>query len=126
MDDQDPYSTYPPGPPHQSEPNLLTGQDAIAALVGTIVAGLLVLGGWKILTNQHATTGYYGTGLFMFAPLFCGFIAGAIAGWSDRRPSWTLWIISALQCVFLTTELLVFGIEGAVCIVMAMPLRFPM
>ena len=84
-----------------------------------------MISGWKILTIQHATTGFYGTGLFIFAPVFAGFIAGSISNWNEVRPRATLWLSALLQCVFITIALMAFAIEGMVCVVMALPLIYP-
>ena len=101
-------------------------RDALGALIGAIITSCLVAAAWYILDLRQNYGSTYGTGIFLVSPTLCGFIAGAIGSWKGARPTLTVWLSSLLQFVLVWYALLLFGIEGNVCIVMATPLIYPM
>ncbi|MES2566100.1 MAG: hypothetical protein V4565_04505 [Bacteroidota bacterium] len=66
--------------------------------------------------------GQYGLALFILTPLFVGFCSTAIYGYNHQISRFTAFIISAVTLSLMTIALLVFALEGIICITMAMPL----
>jgi hypothetical protein len=67
--------------------------------------------------------GVYGLTIFVLIPVFLG----AIAVWTIRPQTARLAaVVGAAACLAACLSLFVFGIEGAICIAMAMPLALPL
>ncbi len=66
--------------------------------------------------------GEYGLALFILTPFFVGFSTTAIYGYNHKITKATAFTISAFTICIMTLALLVFAIEGIICIVMATPL----
>jgi hypothetical protein len=120
MDDYD-HPNHP-----QTKDSIYSSRDFAGSIIGAVITGGLILLVWYYLGKQKDFTGTYGTGIFLVSPMLCGFIAGAISNWNKARPTATTWLSSLVQFLVSCFALLVFGIEGVVCIVMASPLIYPM
>ncbi len=71
--------------------------------------------------------GSYGFGLFVALPFLVGLVAGAWAVWRDPQISGGKAAFAGLAAAFWGGFFfLVFGFEGIICLVMAMPLCLPM
>lgn len=106
-------------------PETMEHRDLVGSLVGAGIGGLVVIGVWKLFEKNGNWDGFYNYGLFLFVPFLMGFTSGTISCWKESRPRATIWVSAVLQCILASIALLVFGIEGMVCIVMAMPLVYP-
>ena len=96
-------------PEHKIKRRLL-----VAVLVGAI-AGLLSLWGIQGI-------GEYGIGLFIFTPLFIGGASTILYGYRrDIKDYEGLWV-SLITLAFFYAGLLIFAIEGIICIAMVLPL----
>ena len=100
--------------------------DFIACLVGTFVAGLFVLGLWKMSEHGGPNQTFYSTNLFIFAPGLGGFVAGVISNWNVTKSIAASWISATIVGLLSCGALLGFGFEGVICIAMALPLIVPM
>ena len=93
-----------------------------AALAGVVlgipVALLLTLFGVKVLAN-------YGWGLFVGVPFVVGFISSAIYNLGAPRRSGESMSVAVLATVLAGCSMLVFAIEGFVCLLMALPIAAP-
>ncbi len=114
--------------PNHPEPKASTynSKDFIGSIAGTVITGVLITAAWYFQGMKKDFAGTYGTGIFLVSPILCGFIAGAISNWNESRPTSTIWLSSLVQFFLTCTSLLIFAIEGVVCIVMASPLIYPM
>jgi hypothetical protein len=66
--------------------------------------------------------GQYGLALFILTPFFAGFSSTAIYGYNHGITKTTAFTISAVTISIMTLALLIFAIEGIICIAMATPL----
>jgi len=92
------------------------GRDALVSLAITAVVGFL--GIW-LSTNLLSS---YGWTLFVGLPFLLGFLSVTIYCWSEARSLGGCIGISFFSAVLLGASLLVLGIEGAICLLMAAPL----
>lgn len=96
-------------------PNDNTGAAIFAVLLSAVPCVGLIAFGTKVL-------GSYGWGLFAAIPFFQGAFAAALMG-VRCRPSFLVSIsIGAVSVCFTAAALLAVALEGAICIVMAMPI----
>lgn len=68
--------------------------------------------------------GQYGLALFILTPLFVGFCATSIYGYNHSISRITAFGISSVTLGLMTLALLIFAIEGIICIIMAAPIAF--
>jgi hypothetical protein len=66
--------------------------------------------------------GQYGLALFVLTPLFVGFSSTAIYGYKNAITRTTAFTISLATISLMTLGLLVFALEGIICIAMAAPI----
>jgi uncharacterized membrane protein YhaH (DUF805 family) len=68
----------------------------------------------------------YGWSLFVGLPFALGFLSVLVFGYHERRSFWTCMAVSMLAVLAAGAGLIVVAIEGAVCLIMAVPLAAPM
>lgn len=66
--------------------------------------------------------GQYGIALFILTPLFVGISSTAIYGYNHHITKMTAFTISVVTISLMTLALLIFAIEGIICIAMATPI----
>lgn len=66
--------------------------------------------------------GQYGLALFILTPLFVGFSSTVLYGYNHKITKTKAIAISAVTISFMVLALLIFAIEGIICIVMATPI----
>src|SRR5688572_19913264 len=66
--------------------------------------------------------GQYGLALFILTPLFVGFSSTVLYGYNHKISKTTAISISALTISIMVLFLLIFAIEGIICIAMATPI----
>lgn len=66
--------------------------------------------------------GEYGLALFVLTPFFAGFSSTALYGYNHKITRTTAFTISAITLSIMTLALLIFAIEGVICIAMATPI----
>ena len=116
---QNPYG--PPQPGRLPDSSLGTFS---SALISVLVASLLGVGFTALSVGGFRAYGYV---LFVFSPLICGFAAAALeARYSAGRPasSWAMGalVMALLVVSFICIMLLMSGMEGLICLIMASPL----
>jgi hypothetical protein len=67
----------------------------------------------------------YGYVMFLFLPFNMGLAAAIVDSWSERRSMWDCVIAATIPIVIFAALLLALGIEGLICIVMAVPVALP-
>lgn len=67
-------------------------------------------------------TGRYGYALFVCLPMVAGFLSGLIVNWSRPWSWWNSIITLSLTALFVVLGMVVGGMEGVICILMAMGL----
>jgi len=67
----------------------------------------------------------YGYILFLFLPFNMGLAAAIADSWSERRNMWDCAVAAAIPTVIFSALLLALGIEGLICIAMAVPVALP-
>jgi hypothetical protein len=87
----------------------------ISVWLTVVIAGLLTL--WGIYG-----IGQYGIALFLLTPLFIGAGSTILYGLSKGISKGEAWRIALLTLAIFTAALLVFAIEGIICIAMAAPI----
>lgn len=103
----------------------LSTRDWLGAVLGFIVAGLLYLGCQYIFMKNKELYSNYGIGLFVVLPILAGFVAGLISN-KNRNTSVKVAWLTALAIYFLVMlAMMIFAIEGIVCLLMALPLAVP-
>jgi uncharacterized membrane protein YhaH (DUF805 family) len=95
------------------------GSALLAALVTAFPGGLLVYGTIEYFQD-------YGLSLFLALPFVMGFVSTCLYMRKQPRSLLSSVGVTALSMVLLAVGLLFVKIEGAVCIVMAAPLGFPL
>ncbi len=99
--------------------NLLPANDLarkwVAILFTATIAGLLCL--WGIYG-----IGDYGIYLFIFIPFFMGACPAILYGLKKDISKTTAWLLAMTTLSIFTIGLIVFAIEGLICIIMAAPL----
>lgn len=68
--------------------------------------------------------GQYGLALFILTPLFVGFSATVLYGFNHQITRRTAISISTVTILFMVAALLIFALEGIICIAMATPIAF--
>ncbi|MHC2067939.1 DUF805 domain-containing protein [Bremerella sp. T1] len=95
-----------------------------ALIVGSIVSGLVI--GALMMTVSVLFLGNYGTGLFIGSPIVMGTTSSYLF---NRRQTMSIWGslgIGLAVVSFAAVGLLMFALEGLICIVMALPLILPL
>lgn len=94
----------------------------VAALAGVLlsipVALVLTLFGVKVLKN-------YGWGLFVGVPFLIGFLSSAVYNQGGPRRLWDSMSVAVLGTILAGCCMLVFAIEGIICMLMALPIAAP-
>ncbi|MBZ5647810.1 MAG: SRPBCC family protein [Acidobacteriia bacterium] len=99
-------------------PESKLGAAFAGVLLCTPIALLLTLFGVKVLAN-------YGWGLFVGVPFVVGFVSVAVYNLGGRRRKRESIAVSMLALLIAGTTLLFVAIEGAVCLLMALPIAAP-
>lgn len=113
----------PPLPATGYRPSLLDrmmpdsqGGSAVAAILATLVIGtLLTFVGVNCFVD-------YGWGLFVGIPFCMGLLSVLIYGYHFPRPFWPCVSVSLLSVTIVGVALVLFAIEGIVCVLMAAPI----
>jgi hypothetical protein len=100
-------------------PDSVLGSAAISLLLTVPVGLVMVLIGLRLLTN-------YGWGLFVALPFTMGFAAALIYGLRQPRSFGGCVGVACISTTLLGLALLALAIEGAFCLVMAMPIALPL
>jgi len=100
-------------------PDSVLGSAAISLLLTVPVGLVMVLIGLRLLTN-------YGWGLFVALPFTMGFAAALIYGLQQPRSFGGCVGVACISTALLGLALLALAIEGAFCLVMAMPIALPL
>jgi uncharacterized membrane protein YhaH (DUF805 family) len=116
-----------------------TGRHALPPSLRTPTAGgafwdrraFVAIGVSALATDLLATIGVlasslYGVGLFVGLPFFLGLSTTLIAGWTRRRPFWHFMALSLAAQLLAVSAFFVFGGEGVICILMAVPIFVPL
>jgi len=96
--------------------------------VGSAVLGFLVTALIAIPTAWLITEylGDYGWTLFLGLPFFCGFTSAAIYCYHAPRTSAQCLLVALASLGVIAMLVLIFAIEGVICLAMAAPLAIPM
>lgn len=95
-----------------------------AHVVQGAMAGALT--GWLGVLALATIGKSYAETMFVFLPAAMGLIAVVTAGRRVRMSPGRCIAVGFLSCVAATCALLIFGVEGAICIVMAVPMWAPL
>lgn len=106
-------------PWHSTLPDNDRRRKYIAIGITTVLAGLLTL--WGIYSIRE-----YGIALFVLTPLFIGATSTILYGLKGRITKEQAFHIGLLSLGIFTVGLLVFAIEGIICVVMAVPIVVPL
>lgn len=68
----------------------------------------------------------YGLVLFVMAPVIMGFVSTVIYAPNGGKPFWKCLLFSLYYFVFISFLVLIFAIEGLICVAMALPLAIPL
>jgi len=88
----------------------------LAFTVPCIVGGVFV--GAQVLQS-------YGFSLFLGAPFSLGMISVLLFGFSRPQPFWACLVVATLTSMATVYAMLLVGLEGAGCLIMAAPIAFP-
>lgn len=80
--------------------------------------------GWLFTYYGANNLGNYGFGIFLLLPLVLGFIPTVIQGYKNRVTQKQVRNTALLTIAVFMIGLIVFAIEGGICLVMAFPLSF--
>ncbi len=92
---------------------------ALAVALGVLLALGTAFFGVRLLNT-------YGSGLFLGAPFLLGVLAGYVHNARHRRPATETVSVVLLAVLLASGAILLFAVEGAVCIAMALPLAIGM
>ncbi|PQO36053.1 hypothetical protein DTL21_09000 [Bremerella cremea] len=108
-------------------PGAIPGEDSTTGELRVIVC---ILGGFGVGVVMMVTSVLcmqsYGAGLFVGSPVVMGAVAAYLYNYSQRQ---SLWISACLGAVVVgcgIMALLLFALEGIICLVMALPLALPL
>ncbi|MBI1333318.1 MAG: hypothetical protein GC165_10615 [Armatimonadetes bacterium] len=105
--------------------NRRSDDDAVSGLIGTLCGGALAILCYAIIRESGQSASLYGYGLFIVVPVFAGFTAGLYAFRKSVDETWRIWHIALWIYLCVTLLLLVFVLEGIVCMLMAFPIAYP-
>jgi uncharacterized membrane protein YhaH (DUF805 family) len=94
-----------------------------SAVVGFCVTALIAVPASWLITER---LGDYGWTLFLGLPFFCGFASAAIYCYHSPRTSRQCMAVALGSLGVIAMLVLVFAIEGVICLLMAAPLAIPM
>jgi len=94
-----------------------------SAVLGFLVAGLISVPAAYLITEY---LGDYGWTLFLGLPFFCGFSSAAIYCYHAPRSSKQCLLVALASLGVVSLLVLMFAIEGVICLLMAAPLAIPM
>lgn len=100
-------------------PQSALGSAAISLLITVPIGIGMVLLGTKGFAN-------YGWGLFVAVPFVMGFVAALIYGLREPRSLWACEFVACAAVSILGLGLLAVAVEGAVCLIMVIPLALPL
>lgn len=113
-----PAAAHAPGSWANIAPESKLGAAVAGTLLCVPIALLLTLFGVKVLRN-------YGWGLFIGVPFVVGFVSSAVYNVRAPRRTGESIAVSVLAVVITGIALLLVAIEGAVCLLMALPIAAP-
>ena len=94
-----------------------------SAVLGFLVAALISVPAAWLITEY---LGDYGWTLFLGLPFFCGFASAAIYCYHAPRTSGQCLLVALASLGVIALLVLMFAIEGVICLLMAAPLAIPM
>jgi uncharacterized membrane protein YhaH (DUF805 family) len=99
-----------------------------ASKIGSAILGFLVTAMIAVPTAWLITErlGNYGWTLFLGLPFFCGFTSAAIYCYHAPRTSSQCLLVALASLGVIAMLVLIFAIEGVICLAMAAPLAIPM
>jgi len=99
-------------------PAALTSAGGAAALAAGVAVALTFLGGnvWE----------EYGFGLFLGVPFVLGVVAAALYGARRQRDVGSSVVVALVAAVLASAALIAFALEGAICLIMALPITLPL
>ena len=100
-------------------PESSVGSAALSIVLTSAIGGGAAAFGTLFLGN-------YGWGLFVALPFAIGLVAAAIYGVRAQRSLGNCVTVAVLSIVLLGLGLMAFAMEGAVCLIMAVPLAVPL
>jgi uncharacterized membrane protein YhaH (DUF805 family) len=116
--------------PERREEGRLTslGRFIPASKVGSAILGFLVTAMIAVPTAWLITErlGNYGWTLFLGLPFFCGFTSAAIYCYHAPRTASQCLLVALASLGVIAMLVLIFAIEGIICLAMAAPLAIPM
>lgn len=77
-----------------------------------------------VLVKCSTDIGQYGWALFIGLPIFTGFVAAFLYSLQEPRSIVSCYNVTALALIFIGILSIVLQIDGAICIIMALPLAF--
>jgi len=95
----------------------------VAALLGVAVGGSLAL---AITLFSTLVLGEYGLMLFLVTPVMVGVCSGWLYNRRGDRGGWATAVVALLAVTLAGLSLLLLAIEGAICVMMTIPLAAPM
>ncbi len=85
----------------------------------------LIFGGFMLALTVYVLSSY-GASLFLGTPMMMGAIAGYLYNRRSRRGFWGSMGVGLGSVFFAGVALLLFALEGAICVAMAMPVMLPL
>lgn len=107
----------------QTSVDRLSNHKLASALVATVISVTVSTG---LILFSTLFLERYGWMLFVGVPIVVGFCPPVLYGCRERRSFRESLIVSLISFCFLPVVLLVFGIEGLLCLVMALPIALPL
>lgn len=107
-----------PDDPSASKPAFAFTSFVFASFAGAIIAASCVVIGVLVFRS-------YGWGAFVAAPFVCGMVAAWIHGYRDPHSIGESLGVAAVGLTMAGAGVLIAAFEGAVCLLMAAPLAFP-
>jgi hypothetical protein len=94
------------------------------AIVNHPATAALIAAGAGLSSVLFSTqySGIYGWNLFVGAPFTVGLLSALCYGWQIRRTFLDSLLVTASSLVILSLLVLLFAVDGAICLVMAMPM----
>ncbi len=110
-----------PRPPRETHP-------AVSGRVASAVAGIALTAVLGVVLAVLATEALenYGWGLFVGLPFCLGMLSVLVYGYAEPRGARSCVAVGVLSAVLSSCGLVLIGVEGAVCLVMALPLSAPL
>jgi len=103
----------------KSQLNKFASSTIGSALISAVATALAATALIKLSTN---TLEHFGWALFVGLPIFCGYVATFLYSLKESRSSANCLWVTALSLGFIGLLCLLFQIDGAVCLIMALPL----